>query len=375
MKHVGLTLILLLCCCAGIASAQESAAQVSVTSVTIDPAVLMRGDTATITVVITNSGTTAVAISRATLLDTGITLLNDQSYASVGDIGAANSMTFTFSVRADVPDGIYYPKFYLDYRNAGALRYRIPVKVDDTELEVSVLSQPDSFVKDKKETIVLKIGNPRENELNGITIVPEGEGVAAVQTGFFVGSLLPDQSETVSFDVTPTQSTDLVFHISYRNGLNRHMSDLVVPVVLTTGKRQADPILNNIAVTSESGYYRVSGDVTNAGLDTAYSVIITAGTPAEPVDPFRVYVVGALDADDFSSFEVTFRASDAASAPLIVQYKDVDGNTFTRSVPVELGSGAAEPDQGGEIPVMLIAFLVVLVVAIGGIILYTWKKK
>lgn len=375
MKHFGLTLILLLCCCAGIASAQDSSAQVSVTSVSIDPAVLMRGDTATITVVITNSGTTAVAISRVTLLDNDIILLNEQSYASVGDIGAANSMAFTFSVRADVPDGVYYPKFYLDFRNAGALRYRIPVKVDNTELQVSVLSRPDSFQKGKKETFILKIGNPRENELNGIAIVPEGEGMTAVQTGFFVGSLLPDQSETVSFDVTPTQSTDLVFHISYRNGLNRHKSDLVIPVVLSTGKRQADPILNNIEVTSESGYYRVSGDVTNAGLDSAYSVVITAETPAEPVDPFRVYVVGALDADDFSSFEVTFRAPGATSAPLIVQYKDVDGNTFTRSVSVELGSSSDTPTQGGEIPVTLIAFLVVLAVAIGGIILYTWKKN
>jgi hypothetical protein len=375
MKHFGLTLILLLCCCAGIVSAQDSSAQVSVTAVSIDPAVLMRGDTATITVVITNSGTTAVAISRATLLDTDITLLNEQAYASVGDIGAANSMAFTFSVRADVPDGVYYPKLYLDFRNAGSLRYRIPVKVDNTELQVSVLSRPDSFQKDRKETITLKIGNPRENELNGIAIVPEGEGVTAVQTGFFVGNLLPDQSETVSFEVTPTHSTDLVFHTSYRNGLNRHTSDLVVPVVLSAGKRQADPILNNIEVTSENGYYRVSGDVTNAGLDTAYSVVITAGTPAEPVDPFRVYVVGALDADDFSSFEVTFRAPDAVSAPLIVQYKDVDGNTFTLTVPVELGSSAATPDPGGDMPITLIAFLVVLVVAIGGIIFYTWKKK
>ncbi|NYT06074.1 MAG: hypothetical protein GKC04_06865 [Methanomicrobiales archaeon] len=373
MKRIA-CILLLLCCCAGIAAAQDSAAQVAVTTVVMDPGVLMRGDTATVTVVVTNNGSTAVAISRAVLIDSDLSVLNENSYASVGNLGAGNSMTFTFSIRADVGDGIYYPKFYLDFRNAGSLRYRIPVKVDSTPLQVSVLSRPDSFQQDAKATVTLKVGNPRQNELNGISITPTGTGVTAVQTGYFVGNLAADGSATVSFDVTPTQSTDLVFTVSYRNGLNQHTSEVVVPIELMSGKKQAEPLLNNIEAASEGGYYRVTGDVTNAGLETAYSVVIFADSPAVPVDPFRVYVVGALDPDDFSSFEVTFQA-DQDSAPIVVQYKDVDGNLFSSTTAVKLGSAGAADASGDELPIGMIALAAVLVLAVGGIIAYTWKKK
>jgi len=78
-------------------------------------------------------------------------------------------------------------------------------------------------------------------------------------------------------------------------------------------------------VITEGGHYKVTGDVTNAGLEDAKSVLVTSGSPAVPVDPFRVYVVGSLEPDDFSGFEVTFTAEDADFVPLLIYYKDDDG--------------------------------------------------
>lgn len=58
--------------CAGVAApaAAEVTGQISVTSLTMDPEVLMPGDTAIVTAVIKNSGTTFVSIGRA--LITGV---------------------------------------------------------------------------------------------------------------------------------------------------------------------------------------------------------------------------------------------------------------------------------------------------------------
>jgi len=384
MRNAAFVLILLLFMAAAPVVAQETAtttaldsasaaAQVTVTEKTIDPAVLMKGDRATVTVTITNNGAESVPISRVFMSDSDISI-PEGSYDSVGSIGAGNSMTFTFTVRADVPDGIYYPRFSVNFRNAPSLRDYIPVKVESTELDVSLVTRPDTFSVGNKETIVLRVGNPRENTINGIYIVPQGEGVEVEQSGSFIGRLQPDQSANVSFDITPQESTNLTFHVTYRNGFNTHVLDRVLPVVISDDKKAAQPVVSNIVMTSSGDVYTVTGDVTNAGLKVANSVIITTGAPATPVEPNRIYVVGSLDPDDFSSFEVNFRAGDVASIPLLIQYKDEDGNSFEHTTQVTLNRTSSSEEERG-FPVAIVAVLVVAALVIAGVIVYSWKKK
>ncbi|HNV39843.1 MAG TPA: hypothetical protein PKJ46_11850, partial [Methanoculleus sp.] len=57
-------------------------------------------------------------------------------------------------------------------------------------------------------------------------------------------------------------------------------------------------------------------------------------------------VVGGLEPDDFSSFEVTCNAEGASSIPLVVEYRDQDGRTFTETVTVSLNS-ASQASQAG----------------------------
>lgn len=383
MRYAACILVLLLCATAVPAFAQETAttatdsasaaAQVTVTQKSIDPAVLMKGDRATVTVTITNNGAESVPISRVFMSDSDLSI-PDGSYDSVGSIGAGNSMTFTFTVRADVPDGIYYPRFSVNFRNAPSLRDYIPVKVESTELAVSVVNRPDAFSVGKKETIDLRVGNPRENTINGISVVPQGEGVDVEQSSYFIGKLDPDDSANVSFDITPQGSTNLTFHVTYRNGFNTHVLDRVLPIVISDDKKAADPVVSNIVMTSSGDVYTITGDVTNAGLEVANSVIITTEAPAVPVEPNRIYVVGSLDPDDFSSFEVNFRAGDVGSIPLLIQYKDADGNSYETSTPVSINK-TADSDEEREFPVAIVAVLVVAALVIAGVIVYSWKKK
>lgn len=329
----------------------DDAAMVEVTDVTISPDVLMSSDTATVKVTVKNTGTDTVAISRAALYGTSISVLNAQTYDSVGDIGGGTTKTFTFTIEADGSDTVYYPTFYLDFRDAGSLRYPIAVKVQSNAVSVSVQDKPDIFTADKKETVTLLIGNPRENTVNGVTVTPSGDGIESTQSSYFIGDLDPDESEEVSFDVAASYSTDLVFTVTYRNGMNTHNSTLTIPVEVGESKTGPVMVINNLELSNSGGSYDVTGDVSNAGLEDAYSVIVTVGSPAEGTDPYPNYVIGSLDADDFSSFEVTFSGQGITSVPILVQYKDEEGNDYETTYTMDLdgtSTGAAGTGSSGS---------------------------
>ncbi len=163
-----------------------------------------------------------------------------------------------------------------------------------------------------------------------------------------MGALAADQSRNVSFQVTPQDTTTLTLTVSYRNGLTDHSTVLTVPMTVGDRSTAANPVVSGVDVASSGGTYTLSGDVTNAGIDDARGVVVTVGSPATPTDPNRIYVVGSLAADDFASFELTFTAPGARTVPLLVQYKDDNGNAFEKTVEVTLSgsSGAANASAG-----------------------------
>jgi hypothetical protein len=399
MKRNLCILLLLLSAIVGVAAAAETSSaeeQITVTGVTVNPDALMRGDTGTVTVEIKNTGETGVAISRAELYPNGIAVVNDKTYDSVGTIGPGNTMSFTFTVRADTADGIYYPVFYMDLRNSGSVRYSVPVTVESTEIRVNVVDAPETYPANSEDTIVLSLGNPRENSVNGVTVTPTGEGIRSTQTAVFLGALSPDEEKNASFRILASQSTELTFDVSYRNGINEHHATLTVPVEIGERTVEPDMVVNNIEVSQSGSAITLTGDVTNAGLKDAYSVKVTVDSPATATDPYPVYVVGGLESDDFSSFEVTCNAQGASSLPLLVQYKDEDGKTFSETVtvslssagqagtagraPADISSGGPQGGRGGmgmsfgsgfgQIPVVEI-----LLVIIGGVaVVVAWRK-
>jgi hypothetical protein len=356
MKKTVWIVLMIFCLLTGSAAAADTssydaAAMVAVTDVQISPDVLMNGDTATVAVTIKNTGSTNVAISRATFYGTGISVQNTQTYDSVGDIGGGTTKTFTFTIEADGSDTVYYPTFYLDFRDAGSLRYPVAVKVQSDEVQISVQDKPDIFTADKKETVTLLIGNPRENTVNGVTVTPSGEGIESTQSSYFVGNLEPDESEKVSFDIAASDSTDLTFTVTYRNGMNTHTSLITIPIEVGESKTGPVMVINNLEMSNSGGSYEVSGDVSNAGLEDAKSVIVTVGSPAKGADPYPSYVIGSLESDDFSSFEVTFTGQGLASVPILVQYKDEDGNDYETTYTMEVSgttSGATGSGSTGS---------------------------
>ena len=367
--------VLFVLVCLLVSPAVGAPGDVTVTSVAIEPEVLMPGDAGFVTITVQNTGPYTLPLGGARLYGDGV-VPTDEPYPSVGDVGAGLNRTFTFAVRADAPSGTYYPRFSLDLRENGTLSHPVPVRVDGTPLEASVFERPDAFSTSRTAAVAVLVGNPRPNTAYGVQVIPEGADFPVTPGSAFIGALEPDASGMVAFNLTPTTETNVTFQVVWRNGINTHTTDLVLPVTFAEDKRQADPVITNVEVAVEGENYRATGDVMNAGLEPARSVTISPAAPAAPIDPFRVYVVGTLDPDDISTFEVTFRTDGTVEEiPLVIEYRDDDGNPYSVERPISLENRTAEEGPDAGLPAPAVVAVVLVVVAAGLAALWYVRRR
>lgn len=372
-------IILLLCLLPGAAmgyATPESivaAGHVYVSQVVYDPASFFSGDKGTVTVYVTNgNGNQSIVVNHATIGDKNIRLTSNP-YDTSANIGPLQSQAFVFSVATDAFEGTYYPTFSLSLRDADSLYYPALVRVDNTPLELTIADKPDAFTQGKKRTVSLQVSNPRKNNVTNVVLETSGDGITASPSRLFIGDLGSGSTIPVNVSVTPDRETTLELTLSYDNGDNPHRKTLEIPIVFGTDKKQADPVMSNVQVSSDGGVYHVTGDVNNAGLETANTVMVTSLAPAVPQDPYKAYVVGALKPDDFGSFEVTFttEAKKTASVPIELSYKDTDGNVYRTVQDVNLSSpgtataGAGSSDSGSQSLVPVGAALALVLVFVG----------
>ena len=354
-----------------------AAGNVYVSNVTYDPGSFFTDDSGTITVYVTNGNSDqSVVVNHATIGDKNIRLTSSP-YDSSANIGPLQRQPFAFSISADAPDGTYYPTFSLSFRDADSLYSRVPVQVDNTPLELTIIDKPDTFTQGKRETIYTQVANPRKNEVRSVMLDVSGTGVTATPEKIFIGNLAPGAKMVVNFTVTPDQETPLVLTATYNNGYNPHKVIMDLPITFGIDKKQANPVVSNIQVTSSDGIYHITGDVNNAGLETANTVTVTSLSPALPQDPYKTYVVGALKPDDFGSFEVTFSTNSTSSIPIQLSYKDTDGNLYTSVQDVKISEVVAnsQASGGSNLLVPVIAVVIVLCVCIGGWYFYVRRNK
>ena len=383
MKNSGFIILITLCllCLCGAVSAYVttegimSSEKVYVSGVTYDPGAFFTDDTGTVTFSVTNSNTDqSVVVSHATFSDESIDLTSG-TYDTSASIGPLQTRSFVFSVAATAAEGTYFPTFSLSFRDGDSLWYRSNVKVEDLPLVLTVLDKPDTFTQGRKKSINLQITNPRDNGVKNVIMDVSGAGITASPAKIFVGDIISHANKSVTFAVTPDQPTTLLVTVNYYNGDNLHKVTMELPIEFGTDKKQASPVISNVLVKSETGTYHITGDVTNAGLETANAVTITSTAPAVPADPYQSYIVGALKPDDFGSFEVTFTATNATNVPLQLSFKDTDGNVITSQYEVQIPSSSAS-QQNSSLPIIPIAVIaVVVVVFAGGWFFYLRRNK
>lgn len=327
----------------------EAASNVYVSDVTFSPGTFFPGDEGTITIEVTNGNIdTGVVVSHATLYDDEhVFVVTSSPFSTSASIGPGQTQAFTFGVTADtIAEGTFYPIFSISFRDADSLWYRTTVRVEDAPLELTITERPDTFTEGGKKTVTVLVWNPRESAVRSVTIVPSGSGISTTPLKGYVGDLGAGESKEVTFEVTPAEETTLLFTAEYYNGVNEHEVVASIPVTFGHDKTGAEIVVNNIESSGSAGSMTIKGDVTNNGLTDAKSVIVTVGSPATPVNPNPVYAIGNLEPDDFSSFEVTYTTTGTPSLPLIVEYKDSDGNLFTETFSINTGSNAVTGASG-----------------------------
>ncbi len=319
----------------------DASASVYISSFDLTPRIFYPYETGTVTVHVTNPSNTSIGISQPNLIDPHVHVMNLNTFSTTTTVGPGATVDYPFIVTVDPPDGTYFPLFTVstDVAGASSIHAQIPIKVDSTDIRTSIATKPDNFALSKKDTVNVSITNPRSGEITNVQIIPETNGVDVLPSEFYVGTLNAQSSVQVPFQVTPNrQNPDLTFHVTFNNGDNKHSQDLVLPLNIGNDKTAAVPVVNNIAITPLGSSYQMTGDVNNAGITDARSLVLTVGAPAKAVEPYAAYSVGSLASDDFSSFELTFTSTDLSSVPLVVQWKDADGNAFSTTQNLDLRS-------------------------------------
>ena len=391
MHKTGFTLItasivvLALCCCTAAAYATPesitAAGKVYISNVTYNPGAFFSGDTGTVTYVVTNGNTDqGVVVNHATFNEANNKFrLVAGAYQNTVQIGPGKSQTFTFTIIADGSEGYYYPTFSLGFRDADNLFAREKVEVDDTPLLLTVADKPDAFTAGKKKTVYMQVANLRNNGVKNVVLDLSGDGAQFTPSQVYVGSIGPQEKVLVNFSVTPSKETPVHMTLNYDNGDNPHSTSMDLPVVFGNDKKAANPVMSNVQVKNDGGTWHVTGDVNNAGLETANTVMVTSLSPAIPEDPYKVYVVGALKPDDFGSFEITFSADKAESVPIKLSYKDADGNVYDSVQDVKISSsgfvGTKSGSSNDSFPLPVVLGIVIVIIFVGGWAYYLKRYK
>lgn len=330
-------------------SATDAAALVYVTNVTLDPEVFYPEETGTVTITLKNAGTTSVGLKDPEIICEKIHVVKKDTWNTMTYIGAGATLSYTFQINVDPPDGNHFALFTVATKDAGSIHSPFVVKVDSKDLSVTPAGKLDAFTQSTEEVVNISIVNPREGAIKNILIVPSGDHATINPPQEYISSL-DGQSETeVPFTVVADQETNLTFAISYQNGDTTHTSYVYYPVKFSEDKEEAVPIVNNVVLTSKGTYYELTGDITNTGITDAKGLVVSVGSPAKGTGTYPEYAIGSMAADDSGSFDVTFSASDLSAVPLVITWKSSAGDTYSQTKILDLTSSSGSGTAGSSV--------------------------
>ncbi|HVP97036.1 hypothetical protein [Methanoregula sp.] len=320
-------------------STSDNAALVYVSNVTTDSGSYFPGDTGTVTVTLTNGGTTSIGLEDPTLISPHLDV-QESDWEGMTYVGAGDTVAFTLRFTVMPPDGTYNALFTIGTEGGNAIHYPVEINVNSNSLLAAVTSQPTSFAPEAEQNVTLTLMNTRCGAINDIVITPEGTGIVANPAMDLIPSLASSSSYADTFGITSHQASTLTFNISYQDGDNTHYTDVVLPITIGQDKTAAVPVLNDVELTTTATGYDITGDITNAGISDAYGVIVNIGSPATGTGTYPVYAIGSIASDDSGTFELTFTTSDLSAVPVVITWKDSAGNDYSLTKTLNLASPA-----------------------------------
>ncbi|MDK2826750.1 MAG: hypothetical protein PWQ63_1302 [Methanolobus sp.] len=365
----------------------------------IEPGVFMPGDVGTIAVTLSNMATGEIYvkeddetldmnayIASASLNGNSELEILDTSYTDIGLLGPGDSLKLTFNVKVldNATTGVHFVDLTIvGGSNMYDLNYRIPIKVDDRNVKV-IMSNFPSTLMNEVSTISVDVVNRRPNDVTSVIVTPYAEGMTFSPSDYFVGSIPKGNKSTATFTFNTMSSeegnTEVTFKASYFNGDNLHYSNTASKEIRII--KQSPLVFTGIEIESSGNKYTLSGDLNNFGITDAKNVMVSIEDTEgiEPLQPYANYFIGTLEADDFSSFELSARVTsqNVTSIPIIIEFRDPDNayTAITQEISLDTTSGvsySSNNDEGSSLGLWLGASIIVIAILV--VIGYSWKKR
>jgi hypothetical protein len=365
--------------CLIIAAVSAADPTVIVTDYTVTPAVLMPGDTGTITITIKNTAQAAtekentgivqggvfastkntdinVFIENVHLDPDGITVLNED-FDRVGELGPGQSVPVTFVIRAPPESGIYFPEAWIDVKDGRSTRFPILVNVNT---DIATQKKPSLAISKTLPARVapgddiaaeLTVENTGLTRASDIAIVVNStvKSIALTTTGrYYIASLDPGEKSTISLRFasdrnTPVGINPVTLSVSYNNmdgTTERQTETLGIPF-----KGRAEIAISSVTTDPvrpvPGNPFTLVVRVENTGTDRATSVRATLDSGfAGTKDAF----IGSIDKDSDAPAIFYLQATKDGTVPaaISITYYDEYG-THTVNETTAIMTSPASP--------------------------------
>ncbi|WP_313696297.1 hypothetical protein [Halorarum halobium] len=376
-----------------VAPATAVRADVQISSVTVTPDDPVTGERVTIETTVSNLETSSetVKITDVYLRRSGTT----DEYGRVADVGSVapgGSVSVPLRTTFDSPGQKRLTAHVVVQDESGDYRsYSYPVYVDVADPTVKA-ELSSTAVPNRSDTTEVTLTNFGNTNLSDVEITASAGGETIERNLLF--DIAPETSRSTAFDTGNVSAGAVTFTASYTAAGTSHTATHTVDVA-DDGQVEGEIRLTGIETTRLGGQLTIQGDAANIGGTDTESVLVRIpdGESVSPVSPSGEYFIGAIDASEFATFELTGDVeSGTSSVPVEITYL-VDGERVRTTQTLEIGSTNASPPGGmgqpggnggqpgeppqqggsGGLPLLPIGAVLALVV-IGGAV-YRWRNQ
>ena len=398
------------------ASAAEGPA-VMVTSYTVDPGVLMPGDTGTITVIIknmdtqssdsetvvtdplgTSQQTTTTTSTRGVSAEIETIRLSSTSsaiewlsegtqrseYFNVGALGPGESIPVILPIKvaASARDGTYIPEVYIEVDNGENVRRPVHVQVDSSEVQLLEEDIPSEISLSESKKIAIVVANNRPNTVSGVNVFvnPANDELEFTPEGVYIGTLGAYEQKTVNFTLTALSEgeRDFNFEVMYKNGNNQHSSELASSILVTGSSAVKLILVNAPEFVFQGDVARIDFDVANGMAKDIKAVSVVPAKSGNKILPSE-YFIGDMEAGDVFSASFDLHTSDLEvgeiTVPFTVLFNDVATDKQYETEGYEVQIEVREPQESAVSMQALSGALIVVIVIVGVVIWVRAKRK
>lgn len=400
---------------AATASAAEGPA-VMIIDYTVEPEVLMPGDTGTITLTMRNTDIqslettveqsastpdriTTTTSTRSISAEIETIRLSSRSkdiewlkestqrteYFNVGALGPGESITISLPIKAAAYalDGTYFPEVYIEVDNGDNVRFPVRVQVDSSELQLLEQDIPSEISTSESNEIAIIVANNRPNSMSGVNVFVKSsnDDFEFTPEGIFIGKLEAYEQKEVEFTLIPLSEGDhnIYFEATYKNGNNVHHSELTSSVAVKSSSDVKLILVNAPEFVFKGDVARIDFDVANGMAKDIKAVSVVPAISGNKILPSE-YFIGDMEAGDVFSASFDFHTSDLSvgetTIPFKVLFKDVNTDRQYETEGYEVHVEVKEP-QKSELPNQMLfgALLVILVLVVVAVWMKVKRKR